>query len=115
MSCGRDPDFSGFLGHVKKRILGLSVSQLACAIRGFLLRAWRSQELRSSLRKAMALNQEERYASCQELADEIEHYLADEPVEACPGPIDARAGRFIRQHQVGLVRTAAALVVAFVM
>jgi tetratricopeptide (TPR) repeat protein len=61
--------------------------------------------------KAMALRPEERYASPQALADDLEHWLADEPVRAYREPLLARLGRWRRRHR-GLVAgvTAAALV-----
>jgi formylglycine-generating enzyme required for sulfatase activity/tRNA A-37 threonylcarbamoyl transferase component Bud32 len=49
--------------------------------------------------KAMATKAEERYASPNDLAEEIERWLADEPVKAHREPLLARAGRWIRKHQ----------------
>ena len=45
--------------------------------------------------KAMALRPEDRYASPRALADDVEHWLADEPVSALPEPGASgwRAGR----------------------
>jgi len=54
--------------------------------------------------KAMALKPEERYATPRELAEEIEHWLGDEPVTAYREPFFARAGRWVRKHPA---RTAA--------
>src|SRR5262249_59073943 len=48
--------------------------------------------------KAMALRPEDRYASPRDLAEEIEHWLADEPVRAYREPLSARAGRWLRRH-----------------
>jgi serine/threonine-protein kinase len=50
--------------------------------------------------KAMALRPAERYASPQALADDLEHWLADEPVCAYREPLLARLGRWRRQHRV---------------
>jgi tetratricopeptide (TPR) repeat protein/tRNA A-37 threonylcarbamoyl transferase component Bud32 len=65
--------------------------------------------------KAMALNQQDRYASTRALADDIEHWLADEPVIAWREPLAVRAGRWVRRHRVLAASTAAGLVVALVL
>jgi serine/threonine-protein kinase len=49
-------------------------------------------------RRAMALRPEERYASALELAGDLEHWLADEPVSAYPEPAGARLRRWVRKH-----------------
>lgn len=49
--------------------------------------------------KAMALRPEDRYPTPRELAGEIEHWLADEPVGAYREPLTARVGRWVRRHQ----------------
>jgi serine/threonine-protein kinase len=63
--------------------------------------------------KAMALRPEDRYASARELADEIEHWMADEPVAAYREPWTARAARWARRHKTA-VTTAGALLVTTV-
>jgi serine/threonine protein kinase/tetratricopeptide (TPR) repeat protein len=63
--------------------------------------------------KAMALRREDRYQSAQDLAREVERYLAGEPVEAYPEPWPARLARWAKRHRTGL-GVAAALVVAAV-
>src|SRR5581483_3068015 len=50
--------------------------------------------------KAMALVPEDRYATPRLLADDLEHWLADEPVTAYREPGSARLGRWARQHKV---------------
>jgi serine/threonine-protein kinase len=60
--------------------------------------------------KAMALRPEDRYGSPRALADDLEHWLADEPVSAYREPWPARVGRWSRRHK-SLVASAAALVV----
>lgn len=65
--------------------------------------------------KAMARLPENRYASARELADEIEAWLADEPVRAWPEPWSARAGRWLRRHRsvvAGGTTAAAAVIVS---
>jgi tetratricopeptide (TPR) repeat protein/tRNA A-37 threonylcarbamoyl transferase component Bud32 len=57
--------------------------------------------------KAMARQPEDRYPSARALANDIEHWLADEPVTAWPEPLHARAGRWARRHkpQVAVLAT----------
>ena len=49
--------------------------------------------------KAMAMEPEDRYASPRALADDIEHWLADEPVTAFQESIVARLARWTRRHR----------------
>ncbi len=49
--------------------------------------------------KALALRPEDRYGSAAALADEIELWLADEPVKAYREPLYDRMGRLVRRHQ----------------
>jgi serine/threonine-protein kinase len=49
--------------------------------------------------KAMARRREDRYASVVDLAAEVEHWLADEPVRAYREPWRARLGRWARRHR----------------
>jgi WD40 repeat protein len=70
--------------------------------------------------KAMALKPEDRYASPRLLADDLEHWLADEPVTAYREPLSARLGRWARQHKVlvswaGAVAAVAATVLSAVL
>ncbi len=60
--------------------------------------------------KAMALRPQDRYASAKALADDLEHWLADEAVTAHAEPWHARLGRWVRHHK-GLVGSAAAVLV----
>jgi WD40 repeat protein/serine/threonine protein kinase len=60
--------------------------------------------------KAMALRPEERYGSARALADDVEHWLADEPVSAYREPWRQRLGRWARRHRSGVQALAAALV-----
>ncbi len=59
----------------------------------------------------MALKPEDRYSSPRELAEEIEHWLADEPVTAYREPLRKRAARWARRHPA-VVAGSAALVFA---
>jgi serine/threonine protein kinase/tetratricopeptide (TPR) repeat protein len=64
--------------------------------------------------KAMARRPGDRYASPRALAEEIEHWLADEPVSAYPEPWSVRVGRWARRHRLqvatalGILATATA-------
>jgi tetratricopeptide (TPR) repeat protein len=62
-------------------------------------------------RKAMALRPADRYASALELAGEVEHFLADEPVGALVEPITTRARRWGRKHPGPVAGLAAAVLV----
>src|SRR5262249_50502320 len=69
--------------------------------------------------KAMALSPQDRYPSARSLADDVERWLADEPVQAYAEPWSLRARRWQRHHRtlvaagaVGLVLLAAGGVVS---
>lgn len=64
--------------------------------------------------KAMALKPENRYATSQLLADDIEHWLADEPVAAYREPWHLRAGRWLRRHKTLATGVGASVLVAAV-
>ncbi|MFO0887938.1 MAG: tetratricopeptide repeat protein [Isosphaeraceae bacterium] len=57
--------------------------------------------------KAMALEPADRYSTCCALAEDVERWLADEPVGAYREPFARRAGRMVRRHRTAV--TAAAL------
>jgi tetratricopeptide (TPR) repeat protein/tRNA A-37 threonylcarbamoyl transferase component Bud32 len=71
-----------------------------------------SSALDAVCRKAMAVAPADRYASAKMLADELEHWLADEPVAAYAEPWGALARRWVRRHRALVTGAAAALVVA---
>jgi WD40 repeat protein/serine/threonine protein kinase len=58
--------------------------------------------------RAMALRPQDRYASAKALADDLEHWQADEAVTAHAEPWTARLGRWVRHHKL-LVGGAAAV------
>jgi serine/threonine-protein kinase len=60
--------------------------------------------------KAMALHREHRYQSPHELSEDLEHWLADEPVRAFQEGIVTRVGRWMRHHRNWVVSGAVALV-----
>jgi eukaryotic-like serine/threonine-protein kinase len=59
--------------------------------------------------KAMELKPENRYGTPRALADDIEHWLADEPVSAYPEQRFERLGRWFRQHRAWTYAAVAAL------
>jgi serine/threonine-protein kinase len=63
--------------------------------------------------KSLAKKPGERYASASELAQEVQRFLADEPVSAHKEPARARLARWGRRHRA-LTTSAAALLVAAV-
>jgi tetratricopeptide (TPR) repeat protein len=71
--------------------------------------------LEAVCRKAMALAPEDRYHTALELAGDLEHWLADEPVSAWGEPKSVRLGRWFRRHRasvrVGMI--AIAILVVF--
>src|SRR5262249_23165315 len=64
--------------------------------------------------KAMALSSDDRYASTQALAEDIDRWLADEPVVAHREPLTARIRRWLRRHRTLTVGAAAAVLVGLV-
>jgi tetratricopeptide (TPR) repeat protein len=67
------------------------------------------QALEAVCLKALALHPEDRYSSCRALAEDVERWLADEPVAARREPRAERARRWARRHKT-VVAGAAALV-----
>ena len=61
--------------------------------------------------KAMARKPEARYASCKALADDVERWMADEPVAAYRERFSARLARWTRRHRAGVQAAALALVI----
>jgi serine/threonine protein kinase len=85
---------------------------------GFLAPRRRKKEIPLALEriclKAIALKPEGRYGSALELAADLEHWLADEPVAAYREPWLARLRRWGRRHRPLVTGLAAALVVGLV-
>src|SRR5262249_20630714 len=63
-------------------------------------------------RKARAAAPGDRYAGALELAADVEHWLADEPVSACREPWGIRLRRWLARHRTLVTGAAAAVVVA---
>jgi WD40 repeat protein/serine/threonine protein kinase len=61
--------------------------------------------------KSMSLRPSDRYASARALADDLEKWLANEPVSAWPEPWTVRARRWVSRHRTLVAGAAAALLV----
>jgi serine/threonine protein kinase len=88
----------------------------ACTARASTPRAL-SRKLRGDLDaivlKALEHDPHDRYPSAQALADDVQRYLAERPVEARPGYPGYRLGKFLKRHRTGVaVSAVAALIVA---
>jgi len=64
--------------------------------------------------KAMSRRPEDRYATPRLLAEDIERWLADEPVSAYPDPLSTRVGRWARRHRPVVVGCAVLLLTSVV-
>jgi serine/threonine-protein kinase len=62
--------------------------------------------------KAMAVVPHDRYPTPRALAEDIEHWLADEPVSAWREPWPARARRWLGRHQTAMTAAGAAILMA---
>ena len=76
-------------------------------------RQW-SRQLRGDLDtlvlKALAFEPARRYATAQQLGDDIERYLSSQPLKARPDTLRYRGTKFLRRHRVGVALAAGALV-----
>ena len=100
---------------------GKTTEEILDRVRRGLIRSPRSlnprvpRALEAVCLKAIAHKLEDRYTTAQVLAEEVERWLADEPVSAWREPLTLRAGRWARKHQTALVTgTTAATVAALV-
>jgi serine/threonine protein kinase len=64
--------------------------------------------------KALEKDRTRRYASCGDFSEDIEHYIADEPVHARPPSTGYRLRKFARRNRVGIV-TGGAVMCALVL
>jgi tetratricopeptide (TPR) repeat protein/tRNA A-37 threonylcarbamoyl transferase component Bud32 len=64
--------------------------------------------------KAMALKIEDRYASCRALAEDVERWMADEPVSAYREPWNRAVMRWLNRHRTGVTAAAAAVLAGLV-
>ncbi|MDP7206059.1 MAG: serine/threonine-protein kinase, partial [Pirellulaceae bacterium] len=61
--------------------------------------------------QAMALEPEDRYKTPQQLAADIESWIADEPVSVYPESLTHRFGRWLRQHRSWALASATSLLI----
>ncbi|MBI3409612.1 MAG: serine/threonine protein kinase [Planctomycetes bacterium] len=71
-----------------------------------------SRALEAVCLKAMSLKPQERYAAPRELAEDIEDWLADEPLKAWPEPWTVQARRWVSRHRTIFVSGAAGVLTA---
>jgi tetratricopeptide (TPR) repeat protein len=64
--------------------------------------------------QAMALRPEDRYGSCRALAEDIERWMADEPVTAWREPVSRRVRRWMRRNRTAVAAAVVALVAGVV-
>jgi serine/threonine protein kinase/tetratricopeptide (TPR) repeat protein len=69
-------------------------------------------ELETIVLKAMEKNAADRYATAQELADDLRRFLADEPIRARPAGVVRRLRKWGRRHPAAVAAAVAALTVA---
>jgi tRNA A-37 threonylcarbamoyl transferase component Bud32 len=62
--------------------------------------------------RAMALKPSDRYGTPKAMAEDVERWMADEPVTAWREPVLVRVRRWARRHRTGLIVGTAALVLA---
>jgi tetratricopeptide (TPR) repeat protein/tRNA A-37 threonylcarbamoyl transferase component Bud32 len=65
--------------------------------------------LEAVCRKAMALRLEDRYGSCRALAEDLERWMADEPVSAWREPLARQARRWARRNRTAMAVAVVAL------
>ncbi len=76
------------------------------------LKGWVDPALDAICLKAMATEPARRYRTPRALADDVEHWLADEPVSAWREPVRRRMRRWGRRHRLLVTSLGATLVVA---
>jgi serine/threonine protein kinase/tetratricopeptide (TPR) repeat protein len=64
--------------------------------------------------KAMALKPEDRYKTTRELASDVDHWLADEPVSVYREPFSKRLARWARRHRQAVIGGAAVVLTVLV-
>ena len=64
--------------------------------------------------KAMANQPGDRYPSCRALADDVERWMADEPVSAWAEPWTRKLSRWLTRHRTGVTGAAAAVLAGVV-
>src|SRR5262249_51907584 len=59
--------------------------------------------------KALEKDRSRRYETANAFAADVQRYLADEPVQACPPSVNYRLRKFMRRNKVALGTTAAVI------
>ncbi len=72
------------------------------------------RELETILGKAMAKRPDERYASAQDLADDLRRFLEDKPILARPPTVLDRVSKWARRHRPVVAAAAVLLVMAVI-
>lgn len=72
------------------------------------------RELETIISKAIAKRPDDRYASAQELADDLRRFVDDKPILAKPPTLVDRASKWSRRHRSVVISSALSLVVAVV-
>jgi tetratricopeptide (TPR) repeat protein/tRNA A-37 threonylcarbamoyl transferase component Bud32 len=68
--------------------------------------------LEAVCKKAMATRAEDRFSSCRHLAEDLERWMADEPVTAWREPFGRRARRWARRHRTQVAAAAITVLAA---
>ena len=76
------------------------------------VQGWIDPALEAICLKAMTTDPAQRYRTPRALADDVEHWLADEPVSAWREPLGRRLRRWGRRHRLVVTGLAATLLVA---
>jgi serine/threonine-protein kinase len=76
------------------------------------LKGWVDPALEAICLKAMATDPDERYRTPRALADDVEHWLADEPVTAWREPVSRQLKRWGRRHRLLVTSLGVTLIVA---
>jgi serine/threonine-protein kinase len=103
---GRAPVGAGDVGEVLQKVQRGEFAPPRQVKRGV------SAALEAVCLKAMALRPADRYGTARALADDIEHWLADEPVAAYPERWPARLARWGRRHRPLVAAALAVLLTA---
>jgi serine/threonine protein kinase len=69
-------------------------------------------DLETIIAKAMAKDPTERYATARDLADDLLHFAADEPISARPASIPQRMSRWTRRHSTAVLATLILLLIS---
>jgi serine/threonine protein kinase len=73
------------------------------------MKPWVAAGLKAISRKAMAIKPEDRYDSAGALADDVDRFLADEPLVAYPDPWQVRLWRLVKRNRTAVAAAVALL------